>query len=433
MRTASLALAGALAAAPLRAQTPTPPADPKAEPVAAKPADATPPPPDGKPPTVEAGADGFVIQSGDGDYRLQFRAYAQFDGRFFVQNDAGVPTSQFLLRRVRPILQGTLAKHFDFNLTPDFGAGNTVLQDAYVEVRYTPKARLRIGKFKVPLGLERLQSATAISFVERAFPTSLVPNRDVGAELIGDLGGGIVSYAACVSNGAHDGGSVDVDTSGGKDVSGRLFVSPFKKGDSVLKDLGIGIAGSVGDQSGPMPTYRSSTQLPIVNFPPDVTADGSRQRLVPQLSFYAGPFGLMAEYARSDGFAKKGSTGQRTEVKTTAWQTTATWTLTGERASFSGVKPKSPFDPDLDRWGALELVARVNGFELGDEAFTAGLVDPARSVRDAFAWGVGLNWYLNRNFKQVVSYEHTTYTGGGGNGGDREDENALFIRAQISF
>ena len=43
----------------------------------------------------------------------------------------------FVLRRVRPILEGTLFKNFDVRLTPDFGGGTTVLQDAYVDLRFT--------------------------------------------------------------------------------------------------------------------------------------------------------------------------------------------------------------------------------------------------------------------------------------------------------
>ena len=41
------------------------------------------------------------------------------------------------------------------------------LQDAFLDVRFTPKARFRFGKTKVPISLERLQSATALTFVER--------------------------------------------------------------------------------------------------------------------------------------------------------------------------------------------------------------------------------------------------------------------------
>jgi hypothetical protein len=40
---------------------------------------------------VGAGADGFVIQSESGDYRLQLRAYFNFDGRFYPASTALSP------------------------------------------------------------------------------------------------------------------------------------------------------------------------------------------------------------------------------------------------------------------------------------------------------------------------------------------------------
>ena len=55
-------------------------------------------------------------------------------------------------------------------------------------------------------------------------------------------------------------------------------------------------------------------------------------------------------------------------------------------------------------------------------------------MREAFAWAVGLNWSLNRNVKQVVDFERTSPSRAAPPGGaDREPENAIFIRTQISF
>jgi phosphate-selective porin OprO/OprP len=401
-----------------------------------RPADAPPakpaePAPEKKNPPATASAEGFFVQSENGDYKLQVRGYAQLDGRFFPGDDDGLSVDQFLLRRVRPIVQGTIAKYFDFNITPDFGGGTTVLQDAYLDFRYTPKARLRFGKFKSPVGLERLQSATVITFVERAFPTAIVPNRDVGIQLHGELAGGVVSYAAALLNGAPDGGSADLDLNDGKDLAGRLFLSLFKKGDSVLKDLGFGIAGTTGKQSGPLPAYRSGGQVSIISIAQGITADGTRKRYSPQLSFYAGPFGLLAEYAQSESRVKKAD-GTHATLEGKAWQTTATVALTGDKASYGGVRPRKPFDPGKGQWGAFELAGRIEGLELGRETFDSGLVDGAKSVRKAFAWSLGLNWWLNRNIRQIVDFERTTFTGGS-TSGDREPENAIFIRTQVSF
>ncbi len=386
-----------------------------------------------EPPKVTAGAEGFSLQSASGDFKLQLRGYVHFDGRFFPSDEGRLAVDNFLLRRVRPIFSGTVARHFEFRIMPDFGMGTTVLQDAWLDVDYSPKARVRLGKFKSPVGLERLQSATALAFVERAYPTALVPNRDVGLMLHGELAGGVLAYAAGVFDGAPDGGSVDLDLADGKDVAGRVFFSPWKRGTSVLKGLGFGIAGTTGKQTGAIPSYRSGGQVSLVTTLAGITYDGTRNRLSPQLSFYSGRFGLMAEYAWSESWVEKAATGTRAQFRGEAWQTTATFTLTGEPASYSGVRPREAFEPGQGKWGALELAARVNGIEIGTEAFQEGIVDPTKSVRKAFAWAVGLNWILSRNIKQVVNFERTTFTGGAQGGASRPAENAFFIRTQVSF
>jgi phosphate-selective porin OprO/OprP len=404
--TACAALSVVLLAAPARAQEPAP--------------------------APSASDDGFQIQSDDGAYRLQLRAYAHFDGRFFPGDDDGLATDTFLVRRARPILQGTVARRFDFNLTPDFGGGTATLQDAFVDIRYAAGARLRAGKFKSPVGLERLQSATNIAFPERALPAALTPNRDVGLQLHGEVAGGIVGYAAALLNGSSDGASGDLDGSDGKELAGRLFLSPFKRRGGPLADLGFGIAATRGVHRGALPAYRSGGQLPIVAFLEGAALDGRRTRYVPQLSLYSGPLGLMAEFARSRS-AVRTAEGAPAVFAARAWHATATLLLTADRASFTGVRPARPFDPARGQWGALELAARVNGFRVDGEAFAAGVLDLDRSVRTARAWAVGVNWYLNRNVKQVAAFERTVFTGGAPGGADRDAENALFVRTQLSF
>jgi phosphate-selective porin OprO/OprP len=384
------------------------------------------------PPKVTAGPEGFTLQSASGDYRLQLRGYAQFDGRFFSGDEGRLAIDTFTLRRVRPVLQGTLGKSFELQIMPDFGGGTTVLQDAWLDFKPSPKLRVRVGKYKSPVGLERLQSATALTFVERAFPTLLVPNRDVGIMLHGELAGGVVAYAAGVFDGAPDGGSVDGDLNDSKDLAGRVFLSPFRKTKSALQGLGLGIAGTTGKQSGALPAYRSAGQVSVITILTGVTADGTRQRYSPQLSFYSGPVGLLAEYAHSESWVKKPD-GTRVQLRGGAWEVTASVCLTRDAASYGGVRPKKPFDPAKGQWGALELAARVHGLDLDRASYESGVVDPAKSARSVLAWAVGLNWSLNRNVKQVVDFERATFEGGAAGGADRAPENAFFIRTQVSF
>jgi phosphate-selective porin OprO/OprP len=148
-----------------------------------------------KAPVFTAGREGFSLKSADGSYQLRIRGYLQGDGRFFADDQERANTDSFLLRRVRPILEGTVAKHFDFRIMTDFGGGTATVQDAYIDARFWPEAKLRVGKYKPPVGLERLQSGSELLFVERGLPTNLVPNRDVGAQIHGDLFEGAFRYA----------------------------------------------------------------------------------------------------------------------------------------------------------------------------------------------------------------------------------------------
>jgi hypothetical protein len=92
-----------------------------------------------------------------------------------------------VIRRARPIFEGTLWRIFDFRIMPDFGGGTSALFDGYVECRFSKALRVRAGKFKPPLGLERLRSATDLDFVERGAPTSLAPSVTSGPGSFGVL------------------------------------------------------------------------------------------------------------------------------------------------------------------------------------------------------------------------------------------------------
>ncbi len=74
-------------------------------------------------PPGSAGADGFVIPSENGDYRLRIGGYTQADGRFHL-GDKGKPgTDPLLLGCARVLVVGTAAERFEVYLVPDFGGG----------------------------------------------------------------------------------------------------------------------------------------------------------------------------------------------------------------------------------------------------------------------------------------------------------------------
>jgi phosphate-selective porin OprO and OprP len=384
--------------------------------------------------------DGFSLKSADGKFSLKFRGLVQTDGRFFLSDSAFPVTNNFLVRRARPILDVVVGKYLEFRLQPDFGQGTTVLFDAYSDVKVSPAFAVRVGKFKPPIDLERLQSASDIVFAERALATNLAPNRDIGLQLSGDLSTGLFTWQAGVFNGVPDLGNGDGDVSDAKDFVGRVFIQPFKTGS--LAGLGVGVAGSTGIERGTTAApalasyrtpgqqtwfrYASSTTTPASN----VFADGRRSRLAPQAYFYTGPLGLHGEYIQSYQTVSR-ATFATVKLKHTAWQTTGSWFLTGEKNSYRSASPKKPFDPKAGTFGAVELAARYSELAIDDATFP-NYASAASTPSKAKAWAVGINWYLARAIKLAADYEHTTFTGGTATG-DREAENFVVTRVQYAF
>jgi phosphate-selective porin OprO/OprP len=380
---------------------------------------------------------GFYLQSADGANRLHVGGYIQADARAFPSSRGATGLDSFFLRRVRPILEGTVFKNIDFRLMPDFGLGTTVLQDAYLVLRYLPQAQLQAGKFKQSLSLEWLQPGSDLIFIERSIANNLAPHRDVGIQLFGDLAGGTLTYQLGGSNGLNDGASSDGDADSSKDFVGRVFAQPFKnRAKSPLQGLGIGIAGTTGGRDNdPVSnvSYRTAGRSTFFSYKSSVVASGTQSRLAPQLYYYSGPFSLMGEQISSRVDLRNGTT--RGKVSNRAWFVQASYVLTGEKASYSqNVSPRTPLDPRAGGWGALELAARYAHVRVDPDAFRLGFADPTAAASRANALGIGLNWYLNQAVKLQLNYERTNFNRGITFGSAVRDHEDVFLsRFQVVF
>jgi phosphate-selective porin OprO/OprP len=398
-------------------------------------------------PTVSIGATGLQATSADTNFTFALRGLLQVDSRTFFDDGGIQGNDAFLVRRARPIFSGTVFRDFDFMFNPDFAGSTVQIFDAYLNYRYQPWLQARAGKFKSPVGLEYLQSDQFTSFNERALPTGLVPGRDVGFQIWGDLSGGVFSYAAGIFNGLGDGrSSSNTDFDDNKEFAGRVFAQPFKKTDlNALRGLGVGVGGSWGDYSLASATglpngggYITDGQQQFFAYNATTVADGEHWRVAPQGYYYVGPFSLLGEYTISaQNVRQTVAPLQSALLRNTGWQVAAGWVLTGEDATFTGVTPRNAFDPRAGKWGAFQVVGRYAELEIDDAAFPL-YANPA-SASGAQAWSAGLNWYLNKNLMLKASYSRTTFTDGGGAGTTppasvtRQPEQVLFTRMQLSF
>jgi phosphate-selective porin OprO/OprP len=489
-------------------------------------------------PVVKASEKGFSIESADGQSSIKLGGTIQYDYRSFYsgandvrnRSDARAGTldpitgfhnanDTWVARRLRPDIKGTLFGKYDFRFQEEFAGGSASVVDAYADARFSPAFKVRVGKYKPFVGLERLEAGADLKFIERSYVSNnILPNRDQGISVYGDILGDKLNYAFGINNGVVDGGNASTasEFDSDKEFTARLFTTPFKDDVSFLSGLGFGVAATYtdgiaeknlnftdttaadGTRNG-LPSYVSNAQNVFFRYSPAVIADGTRIRVTPQAYYYYGPFGLIAEYAKvSQGVALAGggstpaggasatalndatnriTPGTHKNLNNDAWQIAATYLLTGEDASFKGIKPKNEFDFEKGGWGAWELTLRYSQMNIDANAFknangagalnaqtsatnaallagpsaTDSFADPTLSASKARSWTAGVNWYLNTNAKIVLNYEQTTFDGGSGTANaftgtaantfatagnkvkDRPDERSLIARVQLAF
>jgi phosphate-selective porin OprO/OprP len=432
-------------------------------------------------PVFDVGENGFRITSQDKKHQVRIRGAVQADARFFSEDGSHRSIDTFDLKQARVWLEGYVFKNIYYKIMPDFAASGNILPDAYIDYAYDPAVNLLVGKFKPSLSLERLQGDSDGTFLERAFPTYLASNRDVGIQVHGAFAKpgykaeivpgpidarNFLTYQLGVDNGSGDDGSPNNNagaTYDSKEFVGRVFAHPFQHTNPWLEGFGIGIAGTLDDpnkqalksQATPLGrttyfnysnTVKNNAGTPFTT----PTSDGDRHRIYPQAYWYGGPFGLIGEYVVStqhlSGTARNGAVAAgrsvNIEQNNKAWQILASYVLTGEDNTFGAVKPIQNFSPLDGKWGAFQIAARWSEISFDKNTFL--LIDPTQAPSRATAWTVGLNWYLNSYALLRADYEQVSFSGGAGsvsgpstnpvyNIADRPTEHVFGTRFQLAF
>ena len=446
-------------------------------------------------PIFDGGENGFKITSSNKEHQLRIGSSIQTDYRNFLGDNppawipgspgwyGGVGPDSIFLRQARIILEGYVFNDIYFKLMPDFAQNSNssnLIPDAFVDFAYQPKASLLVGKYKPSIGLERLQGDANTVFLERAFPTNLAPNRDMGLQLHGSFAkpgyiaekspGAIDSknfftYQVGITNGTGDSGNIALNGAlpnsassfaNNKEFDGRIFAQPFQhSGYDWLEGFGVGVSGSFSnpDHLALVAQRTPLGQSQFIDYTQvngqtkgTLTSNGNANRIYPQAYWYKGPFGLMGEYVASTVTlnATSNTRGNNNLTQTnTASHVQLSYVVTGEDNQFEGVKPIRKFDPGKGTWGALQLAARWSQLTLDNDSFK--LLDPTKSASEATEFTVGANWFLNKYSLIRFDYENVWFTGGAGTPGattngvtsyniaNRPSEQVLSTRFQLAF
>jgi len=350
--------------------------------------------------------------------------YVQLDSRRQL-NDT--ETHDMTIRRLRFKLDGGATRYFKFRTLIDFAGSKLVVDDAWAELAIIPELALRVGKDKSQFSLERLQSAANLTFIERAFPTQISPNRDIGAWLRGDIEKGLVHYAIGAVDGVADNAVLESESDNRLELNIHLLVSP-------IPNLAFGGATTFGYTHGTVAApgvtaIKTDGQSTIVKYAVadtlDATAraDGYRSRFTAHGYYYGGPLGVLAEYVRDQ--EPVSLMGKRDRLDNQAWQLATSVAVTpGDHPAYKGLKPRRPFDLDHHTYGAVELAGRYTELRIDPDAAMQKLSSGVQRARE---FELGGNWYFNDYLKLQLDYSATTFDG------DRTTEHLIATRFQAAI
>ncbi|HEY6349856.1 MAG TPA: porin [Candidatus Angelobacter sp.] len=388
------------------------------------------PKPDQKPadkpasgPTAGWNGEHFFIKSGE----FQLQPYGYFQSDYRAYKGDGAPADSFLIRRARFGFQGSYGKYYDFGILIDGAATNGIsLRDLYVTIKPKSEFQVTVGQFKEPFAQELTTAVTNIDFVERSMASLLYPSaatayRSPGAQVRGDIDGGVMQYWFGAFNGK---GILTNNTTNEPEFIGRLRFYPWKKHkDSLFQGFAFGASVGHGRTRGLSNEQSLATTLPDASFAliPAFTINGPVERWNAEGTWTHGPWALRAEYdqlrqfRRNVGSEDFGGIGFVTlpAIVSKAGYAQATYMLTGETRPENGTpKVKHPvLGPESGAghgWGAWELAFRYDKLQVKEPGvalpsqFTPEGVPTFEGHTDGFTTGV--NWYLNYWVKYQANF-----------------------------
>jgi phosphate-selective porin OprO/OprP len=393
--------------------------------------------------------DGLRFRSRDGEFeaRLGGRVLVQARTVFDRPDDdvaplRSVPDSVWL-RQARLEFEASFRKDWAARISFDAASGQwnqpagtapssvtASLRDGWIEWRRFPELQVRVGQFHQPVGQEEYASIRWLELLERSNWNRLVPSRDLGVQVAGAFGGGVVDYALMAANGGtliHDLSRGVSDRDDAKELAMRIRVRPFAgSGLPLLDRLRLQASGTVGSvDSAPASAFDLTTaELSVLWL--DSTAagtfDGRRRRFLPALLWAAGPLGLQAEALWRDDELDGTFAAERLETR--GWSATASVWLTGDEKR-PEARPASA--------GGVELAARVARASVEDPA-GAGLVAPGLDADGVTSLTLGLSWWPTRNVRFSLNGVREEYSDPLPFGTRSEDVlHGLLLRAQIDF
>jgi phosphate-selective porin OprO and OprP len=350
----------------------------------------------------------------------EFKIRGRFHVDYAVYDEDDVSLGDgFLNRRARLGMSGKIDENWSGIVEYDFAENSTAASDVMLNRKVGANGTLKIGQFKVPMGLNELTSSNAITFIERAANSnSFVDARRIGIGY--DFYQGALGFQTMAF-----GRRIGTDAAGDEPigVAARVVYAPAV--GAGLLHLGASVAyEDVGDFQ--VQRYRDRPEArPDGNRLIDtgnISGVSSTTKYGLELAFQSGPFSAEAEYISVDLSRDAGA-----EPTFSGYHVQSSYVLTGEKRGYRNGVFRG-ITPGQAGRGAWEVAARYSSVDLIDSGFQGG-------KQDNFT--LGLNYYASANVRFMLNYimvdvKDSNATVGGIVVGD-ESPNILIGRAMFYF
>ena len=333
------------------------------------------------------------------------------------------PESEFRLRRARLEIVGRFEERFRFALKPKFGADEFELEEGWVGIEFgRDKDLLRIGRIKVPFGLEEVRSRRHIPFAQFSILSQFFPAEQHGISFTTEPGSWELN--AALYNGG--GGAEEED---GKELALRAMVRPFDKGGPrSLRNMTLGVGATIAREARDVEgdSIENAMGLPIATYGPGTRLDGYGRRANLEFAWFHGPNMIQSEVLFTRQTMSL-ATGRGSFDKYGGY-ISAQHVLSGEDISFKG---PSISGKSRGTWVAAGRVSHLALDPLYNESGVIGAREGGESVTTLWA---GMNYYFNEHvvLRNSVVYSH--YAEDVLVGGKRvSGEPALLFELQLHF
>jgi len=348
--------------------------------------------------------------------------------------------SQF--RRARIGMNGTMFTDWIYELEINYGGsdGSTGFTDAIIGYKGFDSTTIKLGRHKMPAGLEELTSSNRLSTMERSMATNTFAlGRFNGLSVETKGSNWTVMGGAWMGEGDGDIDNQDKDSDWG--AAGRVTFAPIQERNSVVH---VGASFSYIDfekEGGEFQNERVRQRVNrfVTDRPVQVTYNSteSANTYGLELATIQGPFSLQGEY-----FHRTLDRKDFKDADLDGWYVLGTYTLTGETRGYRDgrmrtISPRNPVGKG--GFGAWELVARYDELDIWDSSAAS----PVGSINTGTGgsglrgtksenWTVGVNWYVNDNIRFMANYVDSNIKDSSPNDNSGKIK-AFVLRGQVAF